>query len=182
MRGWQMGSSSEWPAVTQWAKVVMGCSVLPNILIMLFKEAEKVNCNWAGRRKWLLNENLRQYLATMTDAAVQDGFSQDGEEQDGCSQRRLGLQSPKVNSGYLPRRGNRETGVFFWKQLTVLDRNFTRNLGLISFPENWKSWWMLMDLHCSQAFSSFLSSLSSTFHWVPGQGLLQNWGNYKTRK
>lgn len=134
---------------------------------MQFKEAEKVNCNWAGRRKWVLNENLRQYLATMRNAAVQDGFSQDGEDQDGCSQRRLGLQSPKVNSGYLPRRGNRETGVFFWKQLTVLDRNHTRNLGLISFPENWKCWWMLMDLHCSQAFSSFLHPLSSTFHRVP---------------
>lgn len=143
---------------------------------MQFKEAEKVNCNWAGRRTWLLNENLRQCLATMRDAAVQGAFSQDGEGQDGCSQRRLGLQSPKVNSGYLPSRGNRETGVFFWKQLTVLDRNFTRNLGLISFPESRKSWWMLMDLHCSQAFSSFLSSLSSTFHWVPAKRY------YKTRE
>lgn len=154
----------------------MGCSVLPNILIVQFKQAEKVNCNWPGRRKWLLNENLRQSLATMRDAAVQDEFRQDGEDQDGCPQLKMGLQSPKVKSGCLPRSGNGETGVFLWKQLTVLDRNFPRNLGLISFPENWKSWWMLMDLHCSQAFSSFLSSLSSTFHWVPAKGY------YKTRE
>lgn len=151
-----------------------GLSRVPQQYNYFVERGREDDGNRAGRGRGLLPEYLEWGWATVRDGVVQGQFSLAREKNQACSPLRMSHQPPRVNSGHLPRSGNRDIEVYFWKQLMVLDRNITWNWGLIRSPIIERAG-CCVGRHWPPCLSSFLGIPFPTFHWVLAKVSRNHW-------